>query len=215
MRSLFSLIFHNSPLLQFYHKLLSKTYIIISFYLSCSLKKKNKQKKKKLSEKILSKNNSSPSVEDTSAKALLCKAESHTLPTWQAPRKDDNCSWRAHLKTLLYEKASLVFAVLAENEYSNKNYGSTLRYILAVLRCQKILEIFCCVRNDKLISYLLGRAGDCCFMVVQDWINVEKHRNDYETKSVTESSITDFIFAMEDLDMSKYQLELIDCNYFS
>ncbi|XP_058791779.1 erythroid differentiation-related factor 1 isoform X2 [Phymastichus coffea] len=173
---------------------------------SPSHKKKNKQKKKKLTEKLPQKSSNLPSIEDTSAKALLCKAESQTLPTWQAPKKDDNRSWSAHLKTLLYEKASLVFAVLAENEYSNKTYGATLRYILAVLRCQKILEIFCGVRNDKLISYLLGRAGDCCFMVVQDWSNVEKHRNDYETRSVTENSITDVIFAMKNSDMNSVEI---------
>ena len=41
-------------------------------------------------------------------------------------------------------------------------------------------------------------------MTVQDWANVDKHQNDYETKNVTETSITDVIFAMEDLDMSKF-----------
>lgn len=171
-----------------------------------SHKKGKKQRKKKALEKLSFKNPpSNPAVvEDTTAKALLCKTQSQTLPTWQAPQKDDNQSWSAHLKILLYEKASLTFVVLAENEYSNKNYGSSLRYILAVLRCQKILEVFCRVRNDKLISYLLGRAGDCCFMTVQDWTNVEKHRNDYETKNITENTITDAIFAMEDLDMSEF-----------
>lgn len=92
--------------------------------------------------------------------------------------------------------------MLAENEYSAKNYGASLRYILAVLRSQKILEIFCRIKNEKLISYLLGRAGDCCFMTVQDWNNIEKHRIDYETKTVTENSITDAIFSMEDIDLS-------------
>lgn len=166
-----------------------------------SHKKRGKQKKKKVSEKPGIKMD--PVPEDTSAKALLCKPESQTLPTWQAPRKDDNRSWSAHLKTLLYEKASLVFAVLAENEYSGKKYGASLRYILAVLHCQKILKHFCEVRNDKLISYLLGRAGDCCFMTVQDWQNVEKHRSDYEMKNVIENSITDEIFSVQDLNMSE------------
>jgi len=88
--------------------------------------------------------------------ALLCKPKTETLPTWQAPK--------------LYEKASLIFAVFAEKEYVNKNYGASLRYRLKVLYCQKILGIFCSIRNDKSISYLLGYllgAGDCCFMTVQ------------------------------------------------
>lgn len=162
-------------------------------------KRRSKQKKKK--EKAVKSN---VVAEDATAKSWLCKQESRTLPTWEAPKKSDNPSWNAHLKTLLYEKSSLVFAVLAENEYSSKNYGSSLRYILAVLRCQKILEVFCGVRSDKLISYLLGRAGDCCFMTVQDWANVEKHRLDYEIKSVTEERIIVEIYTMNDLDMSKF-----------
>ena len=28
-------------------------------------------------------------------------------------------------------------------------------------------------------SYVLGRAGDCCFMTVQDWAQVDMHRKDY------------------------------------
>lgn len=165
------------------------------------LKKKSKQKKKRL-EKSDEKANYK-SEQDTSEKALLCKPESKTLPTWQAPRKDDNRSWAIHLKTLLYEKASLAFVVLAEHEYTKKNYGSSLRYVLAVLRCQKMIQLSQGTLNDKLINYLLlGRAGDCFFMVVQDWANVDKHRNDYETKSVTENAITDAIFAVESFDIS-------------
>lgn len=160
-------------------------------------KKKNKQKKKK--------NEKSITKEIASENALLCKPKVETLPTWQAPKKSDNICWRAHLKTLLYEKASLIFAVLAEKEYMNKNYGASLRYMLEVLYCQKILEVFCSVRNDKSISYLLGRAGDCCFMTVQDWCNVQKHRKDYETKNEVEEKIVEELFSMEDLDMSKYQ----------
>ncbi|XP_068977748.1 erythroid differentiation-related factor 1 [Bombus flavifrons] len=161
-------------------------------------KKKSKQKKVKKLEKIISKMDS----HENGPKALLCKLKNETLPTWQAPQKSDNISWNVHLKTLLYEKASLIFAVLAENEYANRNYGASLRYMLAVLRCQKMLEIFCDIRNDKSISYLLGRAGDCCFMAVQDWCNVEKHRRDYEMKKEIEESIVEEIYRMEDVDMN-------------
>lgn len=163
-------------------------------------KKKLKQKKGKKAEKVITKEE----PVENEPKALLCKLKVETLPTWQAPKKCDNISWNAHLKTLLYEKASLIFAVLAEHEYANRNYGASLRYMLAVLRCQKILEIFCGIRNDKSISYLLGRAGDCCFMTVQDWCNVEKHRKDYETKNAIEERIVEEICSMEDLDMSEY-----------
>ncbi|XP_076241456.1 erythroid differentiation-related factor 1 isoform X2 [Calliopsis andreniformis] len=167
---------------------------------SPSHKKKLKQKKNRKSEKIVLKEESS----EIEPKALLCKYKANTLPTWQAPKKSDNISWNAHLKTLLYEKASLIFAVLAEHEYANKNYGASLRYMLAVLRCQNILEIFCGIRNDKSVSYLLGRAGDCCFMAVQDWCNVEKHRKDYETKTMIEEKIVEEICKVEDLDTSTF-----------
>ncbi|XP_018053067.1 PREDICTED: erythroid differentiation-related factor 1 isoform X1 [Atta colombica] len=165
---------------------------------SLAYKKKNKQKKKR-SEKNITK-------EVANVNALLCKPKTETLPTWQAPKKSDNICWNAHLKTLLYEKASLIFAVLAENEYVNKNYGASLRYMLEVLYCQKILEIFCGIRNDKSLSYLLGRAGDCCFMTVQDWCNVEKHRKDYDTKNEVEEKIVEELFSMEDLDMNGAEL---------
>lgn len=158
-------------------------------------KRKAKQKRKKSERSVV--------IEATNENALLCKPNTQTLPTWQAPKKSDNVSWNAHLKTLLYEKASLIFAVLAEKEYVNKNYGASLRYVLEVLYCQKILEIFCDVRNNKSISYLLGRAGDCCFMIVQDWANVEKHRKDYETKNEAEEKIVEELYRMDDLDMSK------------
>lgn len=164
-------------------------------------KKKLKQKKMKKHEKVIITKMES---QETEAKALLCKLKTETLPTWQAPQKSDNISWNVHLKTLLYEKALLIFAVLAENEYVNRNYGASLRYMLAVLRCQKILEIFCGIRNDKSVSYLLGRAGDCCFMAVQDWCNVERHRQDYKMKNEIEERIVEEICRMEDLDISMF-----------
>lgn len=168
-------------------------------------KKKNKQRKKK-SEKNITK-------EIANVNTLLCKPKTETLPTWHAPKKSDSICWNAHLKTLLYEKASLIFAALAEKEYVNKKYGASLRYMLEVLYCQKILEIFCNVRNNKSISYLLGRAGDCCFMTVQDWCNVEKHRKDYNTRNKIEKKVIEMmelieLFSMQDMfriSMGKYR----------
>jgi len=114
-------------------------------------------------------------------------------------KKSDNIYWNAHLKK--YGKASLIFAVLAEKDYVTENYGVSLKLMLEVLYCQKTLEIFCGVRNDKSISYLLRDAGDCCFITVQDWCNIEKHRKD--TKYEMEKKIVKE-FCMKDLDMSKY-----------
>lgn len=167
-------------------------------------KKKGKQKKNKKSDKNAVHEST---VLADSPKALLCKSKNKTLPTWEAPKKSDNLSWKIHLKTLLYEKASLIYAALAEYEYSNGAYGASLRYILAMLRCQKMLEIFCGVRNDKLISYLLGRAGDCCFRTVQDWSNVEVHKQAYERKNENDEKIVEELLMMEDIDMREFPSE--------
>jgi len=118
-------------------------------------------------------------------------------------KKSDNICWNAYLKTL-HEKASLIFAILAEKEYVNKNYGVSLKYMLKVLYCQKIFEIFCNVKNDKSINYPLRRAGDCCFIALQDWCNTEKHRKDYHTKNEMKEKIVKELFSMEDLNISKY-----------
>lgn len=157
-------------------------------------------KAKKYSKK---KSKKSESNRETS-KALLRELESDALSTWQAPKRNDNLSWREHLKTLLYEKASLIYAVLSEHEYSSKNYGASLKHIKAALNCQKVLELFCVVRNEKLISYLLGRSGDCSFMIVQDWKAVSKHRKDYESEGITELKVTDELDSVQDSITSEY-----------
>lgn len=149
-------------------------------------KKKKKERKKGKEER-----------DDGNSKAVCKKMEN--LPTWQ--KKSDIQDWKNHLKILLYEKATLIFAVLGEYEYTNQRFGRSLRYSLAVLRCHRILEIFCGMKNDKLISYLLGRAGDCCLMIVHDWQNIEEHRRAYEEADDVEVRIVSELF---DMDMSKY-----------
>jgi len=107
----------------------------------------------------------------------LDKSKTKTLPTWEAVKK-------------IYEKASLIFAVLAEKEYVNENYGVSLKYMLEVLYCQKILEIFCDVKKNKSINYLLH--------------HIEKHKKDYHTKNEMKEKIVEELFSMEDLNISKY-----------
>lgn len=118
--------------------------------------------------------------EALSPKSLLCRLKAETMPTWQQPAATDNTFWRSHLRILLYEKARLVYATLAENEYSAERFGSTLRYTAAVLCCQNLLErLTGSSASPGLESYLLGRAGDACFRIVQDWTCVERHRQDF------------------------------------
>jgi hypothetical protein len=59
----------------------------------------------------------------SSPKTLLCKSKTETMPTWQQPESTDKMSWNIHLKTLLYEKACLVYVTLAESDYIAENYG--------------------------------------------------------------------------------------------
>nr|CAD7574546.1 unnamed protein product [Timema californicum] len=87
-------------------------------------------------------------------------------------RSDDTGSWKVHLNTLLLEKACLVYATLAEQRYSAGSYGSALRSICMVVRCHY-------VTSTGLLGYMLGRAGDACFRVVQHWTRVEKIREEY------------------------------------
>lgn len=113
----------------------------------------------------------------SSPKALLCKSKTEALPTWQQPENEDRMSWSIHLKTLLYEKACLVYVTLAENDYIAENYGKSLHYIVHVLRV--LAALASSSSSVGLQSYLLGRAGDCCFMIVQNWTQVDTHREDY------------------------------------
>ena len=78
-------------------------------------KSASKKKKKKTKEEVVE--------EGGNPKALLCKSKTETMPIWQQPDKADNLSWNMHLKTLLYEKACLVYVTLAESDYVAENYG--------------------------------------------------------------------------------------------
>jgi hypothetical protein len=72
----------------------------------------------------------------SSPKALLCKSKTEALPTWQQPENENKMSWSIHLKTLLYEKACLVYVTLAESDYIAENYG--MKYLEILLACISI-----------------------------------------------------------------------------
>uniref|UniRef100_A0A8D9EM91 Erythroid differentiation-related factor 1 n=1 Tax=Cacopsylla melanoneura TaxID=428564 RepID=A0A8D9EM91_9HEMI len=115
-----------------------------------------------------------------SAKSLLCKKEEEAMPTWaQVPAATDSKAWKSHLQMLLYKKACLVYAALAESSYDGGRYGDALKYIEAVLDCRTHTGL---PYSGALASYLLGRAGDCCFKAVQDWTHVDIHNSALEHK---------------------------------
>ncbi|XP_017769509.1 PREDICTED: erythroid differentiation-related factor 1 [Nicrophorus vespilloides] len=117
---------------------------------------------------------------DNQPSALLPKSTTEALPAWQELSKT-NITWKEHLKTLLYEKCVLIYAILSEHHYINKNYGHSLRYLGLLVRClliMKKLKYSICTLEE---NCLLGRAGDCCVMMVQRWEGCENYRNQFHT----------------------------------
>lgn len=86
-------------------------------------KKKNRRKKKQVVEK------KNDLKSETTALLLKNNNEAQKLPTWQYGHDMNNISWKDHLKTLLYEKIVLVYAILSEHYFVQGMYGSSLRCI--------------------------------------------------------------------------------------
>lgn len=89
-----------------------------------------KESSKKSKKKDRKRNKQEKKQEDTKAEnknALLPKTknEAQPLPMWH--RNIHDISWKDHLKTLLYEKAVLVYAILSEFYFVNGQYGNSLR----------------------------------------------------------------------------------------
>ncbi|XP_023016253.2 erythroid differentiation-related factor 1 [Leptinotarsa decemlineata] len=144
-------------------------------------KNKRKDRKKKSEEK--------PTIDKNQEKlsnALLPKNlhEAQPLPTWNEKVSGD-ISWKDHLKTLLYEKAVLVYATLSEYHFVKRNYGTSLRYIGLLTRCQLVMNKLQYTSAALRENCLLGRAGDCCIMMIQTWVesenyNIQLHNNSEE-----------------------------------
>ncbi|EEZ97828.2 Erythroid differentiation-related factor 1-like Protein [Tribolium castaneum] len=131
-------------------------------------KKQKKKDKKKKNEK-------------KSENALLLKNNTQPLPTWQ--NGTGNISWKDHLKTLLYEKAVLVYAILSEQHFGGRNYGNSLRTIGLLARCQLVMNRLLYNSNALKENCLLGRAGDCCIMMIQNWDKVDSYRQQFQNNS--------------------------------
>lgn len=113
------------------------------------------------------------------------KTDHQPLPTWQ-DQEPPNISWKHHLRFLLLEKTVLVYAILAEHHYGQKNYGNSLKYLGILVRCIQVIRKMSPNSNLTLEeNCLLGRAGDCCIMMVQNWDKCDIYNNEY-TNSVAE-----------------------------
>lgn len=96
----------------------------------------------------------------TSADAQV-KLSSKTLLMTGAPNVK---TWNSHLKVLLFEKASLTYACLAEDFYVEKKFGQALVKIKLSIMCQNLVTKYVPgMATQK--SCLFGRLGDCYFQI--------------------------------------------------
>ncbi|XP_052868553.1 erythroid differentiation-related factor 1 [Anopheles cruzii] len=90
-------------------------------------------------------------------------------------------SWNVHLKILLFEKACLVYATMAEQEYGQQNYGTTLRHLYSAIRCQQVVTKYIAFVSSQR-GLLLGRAGDCFFQLAKQWDNIGQYMEQFRTE---------------------------------
>lgn len=94
-------------------------------------------------------------------------------------------NWSVHLKILLFEKTCLVYATMAESEYSKENFGQALKNIYLALKCQQLVTRYVTLVKSQ-NSCLLGRAGDCYFNMCKDIGNIANHQKDFEKENENE-----------------------------
>lgn len=82
-------------------------------------------------------------------------------------------TWNTHLKVLLFEKASLTYACLAEDAYGEKNFGKALRHLTMSIMCQNLVTKYV-TAMDSQKSCLFGRAGDCYFQISKSLDEAQK-----------------------------------------
>uniref|UniRef100_A0A1Q3F018 Erythroid differentiation-related factor 1 n=1 Tax=Culex tarsalis TaxID=7177 RepID=A0A1Q3F018_CULTA len=130
-----------------------------------SLKKKNKRK---IEKKRVTADGTATEID---ARSLLLKGEIGVIK-----------SWNVHLKILLFEKACLTYATLAERFYAQEQYGTSLRFIYAAIRCQQVVtKYISCVSSQR--GLLLGRIGDCFFQLANNWAKISQYLEEFEQES--------------------------------
>lgn len=146
---------------------------------------------------------------EESNKSLLCKIKTDAIPIYRSANPSKP-SWNLHLKILLYEKACLIYATLLEKTYSDGKFGTSLHYIRMVLKTRRILKELNLdlSSSNGMESYLLGRAGDAFFMVVQNSKNMEEFDRDYCGLSDFDKEI------LEEIEKEKVDVEDGDGDVF-
>lgn len=91
-------------------------------------------------------------------------------------------TWNTHLRTLLFEKASLTYACLAESSYNKGNFGATLKNIQLSIACQAVIKKFIpSIHTQNGVFY--GRAGDCYFQIAKSLDKIQKYIHGFDEES--------------------------------
>lgn len=113
-------------------------------------------------------------------------------------------TWNTHLKVLLFEKASLTYACLAEDAYSEKNFGRTLRYLKMSVMCQSLVTKYVTVMETQK-SCLFGRAGDCYFQISKSLNEAQKYISGF--RGVESKLDKEILKELEKEDLRKDELQ--------
>ncbi|KAL4111775.1 hypothetical protein QTP88_015664 [Uroleucon formosanum] len=144
---------------------------------------KNKNRKRNKANIVVENDDDTKNVPST----LLCKSIAETMPTWHnPPDAKDSDSWKQHLRVLLYEKACLSYAALAEYEFTCNKYGKALKHFRSVFECRL------CIINtniNDLFGFLLGRCGDCCLLIAQNWDKAQQYTDELKTDEIYDKEI--------------------------
>lgn len=113
-------------------------------------------------------------------------------------------TWNTHLKVLLFEKASLTYACLAEDSYAEKNFGQSLRHLRMSIMCQSLVSKYVAgMATQK--SCLYGRAGDCFFQISKSLEDAQKFIDGFkDSRSVLDKEI---IKELEKEELVKVELQ--------
>lgn len=162
----------------------------------------NDEKQQEAHSKKSTKSDTEPHEEDVkvNSKLLLMKG---------APNVK---TWNTHLKVLLFEKASLAYACLAEDAYNRGQFGETLYFIEMSILCQDLVSKFVPSMTTQK-RCLFGRAGDCYFQMtknldkigeyVSQMKNTEDELDREIVKEVDKDSIERECFAEPESDIEK------------
>lgn len=76
-------------------------------------------------------------------------------------------------------------------------YGRALKHFHSVFECRLCINN---TNNDNLFGFLLGRCGDCCLLIAQNWDKAQQYTDELETDETYDLEIREVL-----------QSECVDC----